>query len=54
MRIWDAITGKELTILNGHSGCIWSVSLSKDGKKVASGSDDKTIIVWEMSTGNKL
>jgi WD40 repeat protein len=30
---------------------IWSVAFSPDGSKIVSGSDDKTIRVWDASTG---
>jgi len=36
--------------LKGHSKCVNSVAFSPDGKFVASGSDDKTIKLWEIST----
>ncbi len=32
---------------NAHSGDINSVAFSPDGTKIVSGSDDKTIKVWE-------
>ena len=33
---------------NAHSDCINSVAFSPDGTKIVSGSDDKTIKVWEL------
>jgi WD40 repeat protein len=36
----------------GHRGKIKSLFFSKDGKKLYSVSDDKTICVWDVSTGN--
>ena len=33
---------------DAHSGEIMSVAFSPDGTKIVSGSDDKTIKVWEM------
>jgi WD40 repeat protein len=32
---------------NAHSGSIYSVAFSPDGTKIVSGSDDKTIKVWD-------
>ena len=32
---------------NAHSGYIRSVAFSPDGTKIVSGSDDKTIKVWD-------
>jgi WD40 repeat protein len=33
--------------MNAHSNTIRSVAFSLDGTKIVSGSDDKTIKVWE-------
>ena len=32
---------------NAHSGFIYSVAFSPDGKTIVSGSDDKTLKVWD-------
>jgi WD40 repeat protein len=37
--------------LRGHDDWIRSVKFSPDGSKIVSGSDDKTIRVWDASTG---
>ena len=37
--------------LDGHSNCVNSVSISKDELKIASGSSDKTLKIWEASSG---
>ena len=33
---------------NAHSSRIFSVAFSPDGTKIVSGSDDRTIYVWDM------
>jgi hypothetical protein len=38
-------------ILKGHTGNVVALSLSKDGKKVVSGSEDKTVRLWNCDTG---
>ncbi|MGK7876517.1 MAG: toll/interleukin-1 receptor domain-containing protein [Xenococcaceae cyanobacterium] len=40
--------------LEGHDGWVFSVSLSPDGKTLASGSEDKTIKLWDLETGKEI
>ena len=44
----------ELVLQTGHSRSVTSVSLSADGKWLATGSRDGTAILWNVSTGAKL
>ena len=46
MRVWDASVGKCINILRGHKNWIGCVSVSPDGKGIASGSSDRTIRVF--------
>jgi WD40 repeat protein/serine/threonine protein kinase len=54
VRIWDAVTGKMLLILRGHSAGVSAVAWSPNGGLLASGSHDKTVWVWEASSGGLL
>ncbi|MBP5974414.1 NACHT domain-containing protein [Brasilonema sp. CT11] len=54
IRIWDVITGQCLRILRGHTGFIFSLTCSPDGKTLASGSADNTIKLWDIQTGQCL
>ncbi|MDJ0539738.1 MAG: WD40 repeat domain-containing protein, partial [Microcystis sp. M53603_WE2] len=40
--------------LEGHDSAVTSVNFSPDGKTLVSGSDDKTIKLWNVETGQKL
>ena len=42
---------QEKNTLEGHTSSVYSVAFSSDGKTVASGSKDKTIKIWDSSTG---
>lgn len=37
--------------LTGHQGSVWSLVVSPDGKTLYSGSEDRKLNVWELSTG---
>jgi WD40 repeat protein/serine/threonine protein kinase len=59
IRVWDTLTGQEIYILKGHRDCVWSVSFSPDGKRLASaagpcGREGKVpgeVKIWDMNTG---
>ena len=38
-------------VLRGHRERIWPVAFSRNGKRIASGSDDGTIRIWDAETG---
>ena len=44
----------ELKINSGHADMVNSVCFSPDDKYVASGSEDKTIKLWDVATGKEL
>jgi WD40 repeat protein len=45
VRVWDASTGAELKVLNGHTERVWSAAFSSDGTLIISGSLDKSVRV---------
>ena len=70
VRIWDMETGRQVgEPLTGHTGAVWSVAISPsfkilDGNNggggsaavryIVSGSEDKTVRVWNMETGRQV
>ena len=44
--IWDAESGKELRILEGHTQDVSSVSVSSDGQLLASAANDGAVRLW--------
>jgi len=47
----DRITGIQTAILSEHIDCVRSVAFSPDGTSLVSGSNDKTIKLWDVQTG---
>ncbi|KAF3889031.1 MULTISPECIES: serine/threonine-protein kinase [Nostocales] len=41
-------------VVAAHDSFVWSVALSADGQTLASGSEDKTIKIWQAGTGKLL
>jgi hypothetical protein len=41
-------------ILAGHRGWVSSVAVSPDSRHVVSGSDDETVAIWDLRTGQRL
>ena len=37
----------------GHTGRVWSVAFSPDGKQILSGSWDGTIKLWDIASGRE-
>ena len=47
IKLWDVETGKDLGILSGHTEPIETLVFSHDGKTLASGSQDGTVLLWD-------
>ncbi len=46
-RIWDAGTGAEVSVLEGHEAEVMSVAFSRDGQLIVTAGWDKKVRVWE-------
>jgi WD40 repeat protein len=47
MQLWDVFTGQELARLEGHRGWVTYLAFAPDGKTLASGSADNTVLIWD-------
>ena len=44
----------EYPALLGHDDCVNSIAISNDGKRIISGSYDKTVRIWDAETGKQI
>ncbi len=54
IHIWDVASGQSIGTLGGHSGIVWGVAFSPDGKMLASVSSDGTAQVRDWRNGDIL
>jgi len=53
-RVWRADSGGRLELvhtLKGHAGPVWSVAFHPEGERLASGSEDFSIKLWDLDSG---
>ncbi|EDR00706.1 uncharacterized protein LACBIDRAFT_395936 [Laccaria bicolor S238N-H82] len=47
----DQLTDPSIFILSGHTSTVCSVTFSPDNRRIASGSNDRTVRIWDAETG---
>jgi WD40 repeat protein len=53
VRVWDLETRTLLRKLESHRSTVWGLSLSPDGKRLASASFDGSVCIWDLDTGER-
>ncbi|KAI9569853.1 hypothetical protein HD554DRAFT_2170850 [Boletus coccyginus] len=54
VRVWDAQTHEKVLDIPGHTNTVWSVDISRDSTKFATGACDGLAFIWNMTTGERL
>jgi len=54
VKVWDAETGKELLLIEGHEGELRALAFSSNGKVLATGGDDEAARLWDAESGKLL
>jgi eukaryotic-like serine/threonine-protein kinase len=52
--VWDSISGQQLFRIPGHLGGISSLACSPDGRRIITGSMDRTAKIWDAVSGQPL
>jgi WD40 repeat protein len=54
LTLYKTHSGQKVHDFIGHTGDVWSVAVSPDGKRLVSGSADQTVKIWDLHTGRNL
>jgi RNA polymerase sigma factor (sigma-70 family) len=49
VHVWDVVTGKKVYMFEGHRNEIESLAFSANSRRLASGSADSTVLLWDLT-----
>jgi RNA polymerase sigma factor (sigma-70 family) len=54
LRVWDPLSGRSLGKWKGHEWGILAISVTPDGRRAISTSQDATIRIWDLKSGEEM
>ncbi|MFO0889428.1 MAG: WD40 repeat domain-containing protein [Isosphaeraceae bacterium] len=54
LKVWNVATGRLLRDVPGHTDVIGAVAISPDGRRLATGGDDRLIKLWDTATFDEI
>lgn len=48
LKVWEFQSGAELATAEAHEGKVTALALTRDGKTIATGSQDKSVVLWNV------
>ena len=53
LRLFDLPSRQQRTVLQGHTGPVYAIAFSRDGNRLASAGQDRTVRMWDTGTGEQ-